>query len=82
MPGQPSSGQRVARVYRRLRSGARLTARDIAALVGYGRLNSAYRLMLLLESEDADIIRDAAIDGETDKPILVWYLRQSSEIGE
>lgn len=71
--------QRVARLYRRLRVGDRLTARQIASLVGYKRVDSAHRFMLALEREDTDLIRDATIDLRTDRPILVWYLRDDRE---
>lgn len=78
MTDQPSAGQRVARVYRHLREGESLTATQIARLLGFRHPRSAHRLMLLLEREDAALVRDAAIDPATDRPVIVWYLVSES----
>lgn len=78
MSDQPSAGQRVARVYRHLRDGEPLTAMQIAQLVGFRHPRSAHRLMMLLEREDSLLVRDAAIDPTTDRPVIVWYLVSES----
>lgn len=76
---QPTPSQRTVRLYRRLRSGDRLTARQIAALVGFRRVDSVHRFMLCLEREDAALTRAAALDPATDRPVIVWFLRESCE---
>lgn len=79
MEDEPTATQRVARLYRRLREVDSLTASQIAQVVGYRHARSVHRLMLLLEREDPELVRDAIIDPHSDRPVLVWYLvRESS----
>lgn len=74
---QPTLSQRVARLYRHLRAGECLTARQITALLGYRDVSSTHRLMLTLEREDPNLVRDATFDLTSDRPIMVWYLQES-----
>lgn len=74
-----TTAQRAARLYRGLRGGNCLTARQIATLVGYKRVDSVHRFMLLLEREDPDLVRAATLDLITDRPVTIWRLRVSRE---
>ena len=76
---QPTPSQRTVRLYRRLRSGDHLTARQIAALIGFRRVDSVHRYMLCLEREDAELTRAAALDPDSDRPVVVWFLQTTRD---